>query len=232
VADQPGLFRAAHKGTLLLDEVGDISPTVQATVLRALQDGEVLAVGDTKPTNVDARIVAATHRDLTALVAAGGFREDLLSRLSGFVFRLPPLRERREDIGIMVGSFLRSALDESEREQLKISPEAALALFRYDWPGNVRELEKAIQRATVVARDGHIEVEHLPHALKEVRGASKMAMSEDRLHGHIVALLERNRGNVAAVAAAMRTSRAQIHRLMKRFSIDPAGFRSSGQRFE
>jgi transcriptional regulator with PAS, ATPase and Fis domain len=232
VADQPGLFRAAHRGTLLLDEVGDISPTVQATVLRALQDGEVLAVGDTKPTHVDVRIVAATHRDLSALAVDGGFREDLLSRLSGFVFRLPPLRERREDIGIMVGSFLRKATEESGREQLTISPDAALALFRHDWPGNVRELEKAVERAAAVARDGHIEVEHLPQALKEGPRASNVPMPEDRLQGHIVALLERNRGNVAAVAASMHTSRAQIHRLMKRFSIDPAGFRSGCPRLE
>lgn len=125
----------------------------------------------------------------------------------------------------MVRSFLRKATEEGGSGQLSFSPEAALALFRYGWPGNVRELEKAIERAAVIAHDGHIDVEHLPGALADRSRAGHVNTPDDELQARIVALLEKSRGNVAAVAASMRTSRAQIHRLMKRFSIEPASFR-------
>ncbi len=224
IADHPGLFRAASGGTLLLDEVGDMSPTVQAAVLRALQDGEVLPVGDTHATHVDARIVAATHRDLEALVAAGRFREDLLARLSGFTFRLPPLRERREDIGLLAGALLRRSAAEPDREW-SFSADAGLALLRHSWPQNVRELEKCLLRAGAIAGTGRIEVEHLSDAVRGEGRSHALPSSDDELRAHLTALLDANRGNISVVAAAMRTSRSQVHRWLKRLAVDAVEFR-------
>jgi transcriptional regulator with GAF, ATPase, and Fis domain len=223
-ADQPGLFRTAHRGTLLLDEVGDITPGLQAAVLRALQDGEVLALGDTKPAHVDARIVAATHRDLTALAAEGCFREDLLARLSGFTFTPPPLRQRREDIGLMLGYFLRSGADGASDTTL--TAEAGTCLLRSEWPRNVRQLEKAIERARALAAGGCIELQHLPEDVRSGDGSRRRASPEGATRDRLVELLGKSRGNVSAVATTMRTSRSQVHRWIQRYSVDIRKFRS------
>jgi transcriptional regulator with PAS, ATPase and Fis domain len=216
VADHPGLFRAADSGTLLLDEVGDMPLGVQAALLRALQDGEVLPVGATRPTRVDARVVAATHWDLEGRVAEGSFREDLFARLAGYTFRLPPLRERKEDIGLITGVLLRDAVG-ARRGAPTLSPAAGMALMRHTWPRNVRELEKALVHATTLAGKGRIEHEHLPDTVK--------AESSSNLHQRVVRLLDQNRGNVTVVASAMHTSRSQVHRWMKRLAIEPGAFR-------
>ncbi len=222
VSDQPGLLRAAHGGTMLLDEVGDMNAAVQATLLRVLQDGEVLPVGGTKTTRVDVRVVSATHHDLEASVRDGSFREDLLARLSGFTFRLPPLRERREDIGLLVGTLLRRS---PTGASCTLSPEAALLLLRYGWPRNVRELEKALALAIAIAGDGRIEPDHLPQCIRHAGVEVPLPSAGDELRGRIVGVLERSRGNVSSVAAAMHTSRSQVHRWLKRFAIDPEVFR-------
>jgi transcriptional regulator of acetoin/glycerol metabolism len=221
VADSPGLFRAADAGTLLLDEVGDMAPAVQSALLRALQSGEVLPLGATRSVRVDTRIVSATHWDLEARVADGTFREDLLARLAGYTFRLPPLRERKEDIGVITGVLLREAGGGSAP---KLSPDAGLALMRHDWPRNVRELEKALVHATALAGTGRIEVEHLPESVKDRGENRRPARSEDQIQ-RVARLLDENGGNVSVVASAMQTSRSQVHRLMKRLAIEPGAFR-------
>jgi hypothetical protein len=137
LTDAPGLLRSADGGTLLLDEIGDLPEASQAALLRALQEREVVPVGGVRPIKVDLRIVAATHRPLQELVEKGGFRNDLFARLAGYVFTIPPLRARREDIGLMVEAFARG-------RSMRFSPAAARALFRYDWPRNVRELHQAL----------------------------------------------------------------------------------------
>src|SRR5207244_576732 len=131
--DRPGLVRSAHGGTLFLDEIGDLSPPAQASLLRVLQESEVLPIGATRPVSVDVRTIAATHRDLASMVAAGEFRSDLLGRLSGFTLDLPPLRERKEDLGLLVSALLRKHLGE-RAGRISLSPPAAAALVFHRWP--------------------------------------------------------------------------------------------------
>ncbi|HWB74655.1 MAG TPA: sigma 54-interacting transcriptional regulator, partial [Nannocystaceae bacterium] len=153
VADHPGLVRAADRGTLFLDEIGDLHPSSQAALLRVLQEREVTPLGDTRPVRVDIRVICATHRDLEARVAAGEFRADLFARLAGYAFAIPPLRERREDLGLIAAALLRRIAPDGD---VRFDPEAARALCRYDWPLNVRELEQCLARAVVLARGGAI----------------------------------------------------------------------------
>lgn len=148
--DQRGLIEAAHRGTLFLDEVGEMPPTMQVKLLRVLQDGSFTPVGAREPRRADVRIVAATHRDLEAMVAEGAFREDLFYRLKGFVLRTPPLAERRKDIALLAALFLRRAAPAS-----RLTPEAIAWLEAQDWPGNVRELRALVETAgALAATDG------------------------------------------------------------------------------
>jgi two-component system response regulator HydG len=165
-ASRPGLFVEADHGTLFLDEIGDMSPPLQAKLLHAIESRKIRAVGSTKEREVDVRIVAATHRSLRDLVASGRFRADLLYRLEGLVIEIPPLRQRREDIPMLVESFLaraRGACPGACGERL--SSDAHRAIIDYDWPGNVRELEHAINRAVLMSRRAEIGVEDLPAAV-------------------------------------------------------------------
>ena len=240
VTDRPGLVRSADGGTLLLDEIGDLGPLGQGALLRVLQEGEITPVGDTKPVKVDVRIVAATHRDLAALVDSGAFRSDLLARLSGFVFHMPPLRSRREDLGLLIRAVLpRVAKDPST---ISLSQDAARALLTYGWPLNVRELEKCLAAAVAQSSDGRLKLEHLPKSLGappvesmapaasepppsgKPRTVTLEAKDVER-RARLVSLLEQHAGNVSAVSREMGAARAQIHRWLRRYDLDPATFR-------
>lgn len=164
VKSRTGLVRAAHEGTLFLDEIAELPAASQAVLLRVLQEGEVLPVGATTPIKVDIRVLAATHQDLRARVESGAFRRDLFARLCGFVVTLPPLRERREDIGRLVANLLVRIAGE-RASSLRFSRKAARKLFMYDWPMNVRELEQVLHAATLMAESGKIDVTHLPDAI-------------------------------------------------------------------
>jgi len=232
VEEREGLVRASSGGTLFLDEVADLPASGQAALLRVLQEHEVLAVGGTRPLKVDLRVIAATHRDLDALVEAGSFRADLLARLSGFTFRLPPLRERREDIGGLIATLL-SRLG-SAAAQARFSMKAARALFLAEWPRNVRELEQALTSAVALARGQLVDVDHLPDSLKSrsPRGPAMVsaisaapALQDHELRQTLVALLEQHRGNLAEVARAMAKAPTQIRRWLKRLGLDPDAYR-------
>ena len=162
IATKKGLFEEAHGGTLFLDEVAELAPGLQAKLLRALQDGEIRRVGGTKTLHVDARVIAATNRDLAAEVREGAFREDLFYRLNVFPIFLPPLRERREDLPLLVDHFLDRLAQESGRPPKRLSPEALRAMMAYPWPGNVRELEHALERAALLSEGETITDRHLP----------------------------------------------------------------------
>ncbi len=231
--DRPGLVRSADQGTLFLDEVGDLTPKVQTALLRVLQEGEVVPVGATRPVKVDMRLVVATHRDLDAMVAEGRFRGDLLARIGGFTVSLPPLRERHEDLGLLIAALLRRLPRESA-ERVAFSRAAARALFAYDWPLNVRELERALEVAVVLAGAGQIELEHLPKALRAgqrrklavpAEAPEQPAEKQARRRDELVTLLRNHVGNVSAVGRALGKTRAQIHRWIKRFQIDVKSFR-------
>jgi two-component system response regulator PilR (NtrC family) len=166
VSNSVGLFAAAHGGTLFLDEVTEISPAVQVKLLRALQEREVRRVGDTRDTKVDVRVIAASNRDLAQAVADGSLREDLFYRLNVIPIHLPPLRERRADIPLLVTHFIRKLAGESGRPVHGISPQALGLLEQYAWPGNIRELENVIERAIVLGSGERLEVEALPPSLR------------------------------------------------------------------
>lgn len=167
VEARPGLFEQAHGGSLFLDEVGDTAPETQVRLLRALEDGRLVRVGGRKPVVVDVRVIAATNRDLESEVAADRFRLDLYHRLAGHVARIPPLRERAEDIAPLALHFFRQALARSGRRSAGISAAALLALQNWHWPGNVRELRQAIERAVVLLDEGQaLDRSHLPQAMR------------------------------------------------------------------
>jgi DNA-binding NtrC family response regulator len=166
VSSRKGLFEAAHEGTLFLDEVGTISLDTQTKLLRVIQEREIRRVGGVDARPVDVRLVAATNVDLWAEVQEGRLREDLYYRLNVITIELPPLRDRREDIPLLISHFLRKYSDENNREGVVFSPEAVDALTEYPWPGNVRELENAVERAVVLSHGDTIELDDLPQALR------------------------------------------------------------------
>ena len=168
-AEKKGLFEIAEKGTLFLDEIGEINVSMQAKLLRALQEKEVMHVGGTKPIKVDVRVLAATNRDLESMVKDGRFREDLYYRLNVIPINVPPLRQRRDDIQVLMDYFLTKHGSNAARP-MKLSPEAKKMIMEYAWPGNVRQLESAIERALLLAEGDEITIEDLP---VEIRSAAQ-----------------------------------------------------------
>jgi sigma-54 dependent transcriptional regulator, acetoin dehydrogenase operon transcriptional activator AcoR len=240
--DRQGLVPSADKGTLFLDEIGDLPLEVQPSLLRVIQEREVTPLGAVRPVKLDLRVVSATHRDLSTAVAAGAFRADLYARLAGFVLELPPLRHRREDLGILIGTLLRR-LAGPEVEELALERDAGRALLRHPWPLNVRELESALKSALGLRSDNLLRLAHLPGAVQaSVAGPAASASSsgisssditdatpatplEERRRARLVALLTEHTGNVAAVARALGKQRTLVHRWLRRYGIDPDSFR-------
>src|SRR5262249_31546947 len=218
--DRLGLVRSADKGTLFLDEIGDLPASAQATLLRVLQEREVRPVGGTRTISVDLRVVAATHRSLDQMVAAGEFRADLLARIAGYRFEMPPLRARREDMGLLLGAILKRLAPE-RAAATSIHPRAVRALLGHPRPGNVRELEQCLRGAVVLAEGGPIELEHLPAVVQRVLvGPAARDSEEGARQEQILALLREHRGNIAAVAKHMGKARMQVQRWLKRYGID------------
>ena len=208
-----GQIRTAQNGTLLLDEIGDMPLEVQVTLLRVLQENEVLPVGGDRPVSVDVRFLCATHQDLSERVNEGRFRADLLARLTGTTLMLPPLNERREDIGLLIGRFLRA----SDAASYSLTPTAYRALMVYDWPLNVRQLERTVQAAVALSDDDRLELAHLPEDVRSYQPnpAARPTIDEPDRRRELVRLLSAHRGNVSAVARSMGYSRMQVHRWLK-----------------
>jgi DNA-binding NtrC family response regulator len=233
VAARPGLFREADQGTLFLDEIGDISPSLQARLLRVLQEKEVVAVGSEAPVRVDVRILAATHRDIGALVRTGKFREDLFYRLNVVTLKLPPLRERKQDVPLLVDHLLRTLSRKHERGPVAIDPEAQEMLLAYDWPGNVRELTNVLERALVLAAQDVIGPEHLPVEVR--RGGGGAAVPEgaetaptapllplaDVERRHVLRVLASTGGNRERAARVLGISRRTLTRMLQRWRNIP-----------
>jgi sigma-54 dependent transcriptional regulator, acetoin dehydrogenase operon transcriptional activator AcoR len=228
-ASQRGLIRAADKGTLFLDEVADLPLAAQPKLLRVLQEREVLPLGATKPIPVDVRIVCATHGNLPELVADKRFRADLYGRLDGVHVELPPLRERREDLGLLIATLLRRIAPD-RADKVVLEADAARALFRHAWPLNIRELEKALGTALLAAGERAIQLDHLPASVRDAPRPKQPAPpkgdepADEELERELLEHLREQSGNVSAVAKAMGKDRKQIHRWLKRFDIDPATY--------
>ncbi|MFP4658355.1 MAG: sigma-54 interaction domain-containing protein, partial [Desulfonatronovibrionaceae bacterium] len=176
VARSKGRFELADGGTLFLDEVGELSPELQVKLLRVLQEKSFERVGGSKTIEVDIRVVAATNKDLKEEVQAGRFREDLFYRLNVVQLELPPLRERREDVPILVNHFLHKLLSDEGQEERRFSPEAMNYLCAYEWPGNVRQLENVVERCLVLAPGEEIQVEDLPPEIRDEESQFKSAV--------------------------------------------------------
>lgn len=219
-----GQIRAAEGGTLLLDEIGDMPLEVQVSMLRVLQESEVVPVGGDTPLKVDVRFICATHQDLPAMVQQGHFRADLYARLKGAILEVPPLEERVEDIGLLLGRFLRRF----DATQTTLAPGAYRALLAYPWPLNVRELEKAVETSIAICTEGRIELGHLPPEIRGYRPpqARRGEVSDEVREKELVRLLTAHRGNVSAVARSMGYSRMQVHRWLKQLQVDPGAFRT------
>ena len=217
--EKRGLFEAAEDGTLFLDEIGEVSPTVQAKLLRALQEHEIRRVGGERSINVNARVVAATNRELQAAVATGAFREDLYFRLAAFVIAVPPLRERREDIPALVNDFVRRAAERMKKDVKTVSADTMTALMNYGWPGNVRELENAIERAVILARGDSIQLHELPPEVQKNQQGRLDDNLDLNLHERalIERALERFAGNQRQAAEALKISPVTLWRKMKRY---------------
>ena len=222
VRDKAGLFEVATDGTLFLDEVGEVAATVQAKLLRALQEREIRRVGAERSIRINARVVAATNRDLRAAVATGAFREDLYFRLGGFVITVPPLRDRREDIPLLVHDFVRRSAQRVKKDVHAVSADALTAMMRYRWPGNVRELEHAVERAVIVARGDTIRPRDLP---PEISQKARQRVPDDSLDLHeqeravITRALERFRGNRREAAEALKISTVTLWRKVKQYDL-------------
>ncbi len=229
VSDRPGLMKQADGGTLFLDEVAEMPLAVQAKVLRALQSGEVRPVGGGEATHVDARVIAATNRDLTRARAEEKLREDLYYRLSVFTIELPPLRERREDIPLLAGYFRQKHARRLGKRVDRFTERAQYHLLRYEYPGNVRELENAIERAVTLAEHGEISHLDLPPALREepVRMLSEgdafpyrpeMSLTELETE-HIRRALIYHARNTTRAAKSLGISRSTLWRKMKQYML-------------
>ena len=229
-----GRFELAHRGTLFLDEVGDLSSEAQAKLLRAIELGEIQRVGGNRSIRADVRIVAATNQDLARGVAAGSFREDLYFRLNVVPIALPPLRERRDDIAPLVTHFL----DRHHRATGRVRSswtEAALAELRaYHWPGNVRELANVVERLSILYPGASITVDHVREVLPRPAAARKSAEAAEPESGSLSETMDRYersmilrtlrdaRGNVAEAARRLQTDRPNLYRRMRRLGIDAA----------
>ena len=222
VRDKAGLFEVAGNGTIFLDEIGEVSPTVQAKLLRALQEREIRRVGGERNINVNARVIAATNRDLRAAVEAGTFREDLYFRLGAFIITVPPLRDRREDIPPLVHHFLIRAAARMKKEVSSVSADAMSAMMQYRWPGNVRELEHAVERAVILANHPSLRLRDLP---PEVLSKARAKAGDDTLdlqqqeRRSIERALERFGGNRRKAAAALKISTVTLWRKMKQYGL-------------
>jgi transcriptional regulator with PAS, ATPase and Fis domain len=233
--DRPGLFEAASGGTLLLDEVGEVSPGMQVKLLRALQEREIRRVGENKNRKVDVRIVAATNRDLDQTVAGGGFRQDLYYRLKVVELHVPPLRARGPDVLPLARVLLAEAALRMKRKITGLSPKAADQLVRYAWPGNVRELENAMERAVALARGDRVEVEDLPEEIraappKPVPTTGTVRPLDEIEKEYILAALELNGGNQTHTAEQLKIGSATLYRKLKSYGLIGARAREGRQK--
>ena len=225
VSDHKGVFEQAGGGTVLLDEIGDTTAALQVRLLRVLEEGEVRPVGGNRSLRVSARVIAATNMPLEQAVAEGRFRQDLYYRLSVIVIRVPPLRDRRADIPLLIGSFLEDACKRAGQKKV-LSTEALDALLRHAWPGNVRELRNTIERLVVSSRGSLIEAFDLPDTVVAVRPSpqdqpfSDLPTLDDLERRYLLHVLDAAKGNRTRAAEILGVDRRTLYRMAERFGIE------------
>jgi transcriptional regulator with AAA-type ATPase domain len=234
IRDEPGFVRSADGGSLLLDEIGDLPEAMQPILLRVLQDMRVVPVGSAQARAIDVRFMAATHQDIPSLAGNGRFRRDLLARLNGFTLSLPPLRERKQDLGLLIGELLSR---HHAAPRMTIAPDAGRALLAYDWPANIRELEQCLRRGAALGNESVIRLADLPAELCDeaapsdhdgAGGGERAAWSDAdvELRNALLERLREHGGNVSEVARTFGKARVQIQRWMKRFGLQAEQFRT------
>jgi two-component system, NtrC family, response regulator AtoC len=226
VERRTGRFEMADGGTLFLDEVSELEPQMQVKLLRVLEERAFERVGSGKTIEVDVRLVAASNRDLKKLVSEGKFRDDLFYRLSVVLVNLPPLRERRDDIPLLVKAFLDEFGRENNKQVRELTPEAMNMLLAYDWPGNVRELRNAIEQMVVLARSERLTVRDVPAAVRDAADLTKINVVrtgmtvEDAERQLIVQALKETNGNRTTAAKKIGISRRTLHRKLKEYGLE------------
>lgn len=223
--DKPGRFALAHKGTIFLDEIGDISPAMQVKLLRVLQEKEFEPLGATKSVKVDVRVICATNKDLAKLVAEGRFREDLYYRINVIKIELPPLSKRREDIPLLIDHFIHRLNAKMNKNIIGVSDEVLEFLMKYEFPGNVRELENIIEHAFILCRGSVIQLEHLPKEVietvrKPVQIPTEKELSLEALEiKAIKTALQKHRGHRGRAAQELGIDKSTLWRKMKRYGL-------------
>ena len=223
--DKKGLFEEANNGTIFLDEIGEMAFELQAKLLRILETGEYIKIGDTKPTRVNVRIIAATNRNLSQEIVAGRFREDLFYRLSVFQIHLPPLRERAGDIRLLAKAFIKSFAEQLARPVVEIAPAFLEALDSQPWKGNIRELRNVIERSMIVCESGYLDIADLPfdiqnahyeHSNDSSPGSFELSAMERR---HIARVLEYTKGNKTEAARLLKICLTTLYRKIEEYKI-------------
>ena len=223
--DKKGLFEEASNGTIFLDEIGEMAFELQAKLLRILETGEYIKIGDTKPTRVNVRIIAATNRNLSQEIVAGRFREDLFYRLSVFQIHLPPLRERAGDIRLLAKAFIKSFAEQLARPVVEIAPAFLEALDSQPWKGNIRELRNVIERSMIVCESGYLDIADLPfdiqnahyeHSNDSSPGSFELSAMERR---HIARVLEYTKGNKTEAARLLKIGLTTLYRKIEEYKI-------------
>ena len=223
--DKKGLFEEANNGTIFLDEIGEMAFELQAKLLRILETGEYIKIGDTKPTRVNVRIIAATNRNLSQEIVAGRFREDLFYRLSVFQIHLPPLRERAGDIRLLAKAFIKSFAEQLARPVVEIAPAFLEALDSQPWKGNIRELRNVIERSMIVCESGYLDIADLPfdiqnahyeHSNDSSPGSFELSAMERR---HIARVLEYTKGNKTEAARLLKIGLTTLYRKIEEYGI-------------
>lgn len=225
--DYPGLFMAAHGGTLFLDEIGDMPRPLQAKLLRVIQEKTIRPVGSTQTTPIDVRIISATHQDLEGAIKKNTFREDLYYRLNVVMLELPPLRERREDIPLLIEHFISLLNLQSEKQITGFAPDALDILLEAAWPGNIRQLFNVIEQAITLSTTPLIPSDLLHHTLKEnpVKILSYDEARRQFEQRYLVQLLQTTRGNVAWAARIAKRNRTDFYKILNRHNIVPSLFK-------
>ncbi|PUV25358.1 sigma-54-dependent transcriptional regulator [Sphingobacterium athyrii] len=220
--DQRGLFEEAHLGTIFLDEIGEMAIELQAKILRVLETGEFLKVGDSRPTKVDVRIIAATNRDLEAEIDAEHFRSDLFYRLSVFTIQLPPLRQRVQDIRLLAQYYADIFALKSNIKPLQMTAEFVAALERNVWRGNIRELKNVIERSVILSEDGRLDVDSLPFGVNSSKANDVLSSSFSMTtveRQHIQRVLQHTNGNKAEAARLLEIGVATLYRKIEEYKI-------------